>query len=242
MDQLTHGPALDLDPTLDSPTTKGGAGKSTLTSRLSSQVVFRVADPETARALGEALAGGTRVARAAAQAAGARDDNGVAGRRRGRGRSRAALERRGLASAPPAAVRAVDRRRPVGVRVHTGSESAEAAHAVGAKAYTVGQDIHFAAGTYQPDDPFGMHLLAHEVAHTVQQQGGAATRQHKLEVSTPHDAAEVEADRAADAMVTGAPAGLASRRPTPARTRRRCRTTTPRATSWRPSSRTSSRR
>lgn len=46
MDQLTHGPALDLDPTLDSPTTKGGAGKSTLTSRLSSQVVFRVADPE----------------------------------------------------------------------------------------------------------------------------------------------------------------------------------------------------
>ncbi len=57
MDQLTHGPALDVEPALDSPTTKGGAGKSTLTSRLSSQVVFRVADPETARALGEASVG-----------------------------------------------------------------------------------------------------------------------------------------------------------------------------------------
>ena len=95
------------------------------------------------------------------------------------------------------------------VRVHTGAASAQAAQAVGARAYTVGQDIHFGAGNYQPDDPFGMHLLAHEVAHTVQQQGGAATRQHKLEVSTPQDAAEVEADRAADAMVSGAPAAIA---------------------------------
>src|SRR5271168_4192919 len=33
-----------------------------------------------------------------------------------------------------------------GVRIHTGSESAHAATAVGAKAYTVGQDIHFGAG------------------------------------------------------------------------------------------------
>ena len=95
------------------------------------------------------------------------------------------------------------------VRVHTGAASAQAAQAVGARAYTVGQDIHFGAGNYQPDDPFGMHLLAHEVAHTVQQQGGAATRQHKLEVSTPQDAAEVEADRAADAMVSGTPAVIA---------------------------------
>lgn len=90
-----------------------------------------------------------------------------------------------------------------GVRVHSGSESQEATHAVGAKAYTVGNDIHFAAGKYQPDDPSGMHLLAHEVAHTVQQSGGAQRRQNKLEVSTPQDAAEHEADRAADAMVRG---------------------------------------
>src|SRR4029079_1132466 len=48
-------------------------------------------------------------------------------------------------------------------------------------------------------------LIAHEVAHTVQQRGGAAHRQNKLEVSTPGDSAEREADAAASAMVRGAP-------------------------------------
>src|SRR5207302_4398227 len=55
------------------------------------------------------------------------------------------------------------------VRVHTGSDSATAAAAVSAQAYTTGSDIHFAAGRYAPDTPAGAHLLAHEVAHTVQQ-------------------------------------------------------------------------
>jgi hypothetical protein len=52
--------------------------------------------------------------------------------------------------------------------------------------------------------------LAHEVAHTVQQQGGTPTRQNKLEVSAPQDAAEHEADRAADAMVSGQAASVSS--------------------------------
>jgi len=95
-----------------------------------------------------------------------------------------------------------------GVRVHTGESSAAANAAVGAKAYTVGQDIHFGAGQYDPSSTSGQHLLAHEVAHTVQQRGGAAVRQHKLEVSSPGDALEHEADRAADAMITGAPTSV----------------------------------
>ncbi len=91
-----------------------------------------------------------------------------------------------------------------GVRVHTGGASADAAKDLGAKAFATGQDIHFGAGQYQPDDPFGMHLLAHEVAHTVQQgAGGGGGAQTKLEVSEPGDALEGEADRAADAMVRG---------------------------------------
>ena len=89
------------------------------------------------------------------------------------------------------------------VRVHTGAESQSAASAVGAKAYTMGQDIHFGAGHYDPSSSAGEHLLAHEVAHTVQQAGGAPKRQNKLEVSTPFDPAEHEADSAADAMVSG---------------------------------------
>ncbi|MEO7730951.1 MAG: DUF4157 domain-containing protein [Kofleriaceae bacterium] len=87
------------------------------------------------------------------------------------------------------------------VRVHTGAASASAAHAVGAKAYTLGQDIHFGAGHYDPSG--NEHLIAHEVAHTVQQRGVAATRQHKLEVSAPADHGEHEADAAADAMIRG---------------------------------------
>jgi hypothetical protein len=97
------------------------------------------------------------------------------------------------------------------VRVHTGGASQTAAAAVGARAYTLGQDIHFGAGHYDPGSAGGQHLLAHEVAHTVQQAGGVQGRQHKLEISAPGDAHEVEADRAADAMVRGesAPIGNA---------------------------------
>lgn len=94
------------------------------------------------------------------------------------------------------------------VRVHAGPRSAAAAKSVGARAYTEGQDIHFGEGQYAPADPFGMHLLAHEVAHTVQQAGSTPTRQDKLEVSSPQDAAETEADLAADAMVAGQPASV----------------------------------
>ncbi len=94
------------------------------------------------------------------------------------------------------------------VRVHDGSASAEAASAVGARAYTIGQDIHFGDGQYDPSSQDGVFLIAHEVAHTVQQRGVAPVRQNKLEVSSPGDGAEVEADRAAHAMVTGAPASV----------------------------------
>lgn len=95
-----------------------------------------------------------------------------------------------------------------GVRVHTGRESAEAATAVGAKAYTVGQDIHFSAGNYKPTDSAGVQLLAHEVVHTVQNQGAGAAQLSKLEVSTPADAAEIEADQIAAAMVAPTPTAI----------------------------------
>lgn len=58
-----------------------------------------------------------------------------------------------------------------GVRVHTDAQAAESARAVNALAYTVGQDIVFGAGHYAPDTPTGRHLLAHELAHVMQQNG-----------------------------------------------------------------------
>jgi hypothetical protein len=92
-----------------------------------------------------------------------------------------------------------------GVRVHTGSESAAAAESVSARAYTVGSDIHFGAGQFDPSSREGERLIAHEVAHTVQGKATPASVQPKLEVSQPGDAAEVEADRIADSLVDNHP-------------------------------------
>src|SRR5688572_6816768 len=50
-----------------------------------------------------------------------------------------------------------------GVRIHTGERSADAAASLHAQAYTLGQDIHFGAGTYDPSSRAGEELLAHEV-------------------------------------------------------------------------------
>ncbi len=98
------------------------------------------------------------------------------------------------------------------VRVHAGGASAGAAEAVQAQAFTVGNDVHFGAGRFDPGSRGGERLLAHEVAHTLQ-QAGAPARQDKLAVSGPGDAAEREADRIADAMVDGAKAPLPSEKP-----------------------------
>jgi hypothetical protein len=90
-----------------------------------------------------------------------------------------------------------------GVRVHSGAESAAAAGAMGAHAFTVGNDIHMGAGK-RTDDPFGMHLLAHEVAHTQQQAAGGVQVQCKSEDGAgASDAQEGAADQKSDAM-TGA--------------------------------------
>ncbi len=193
--------AADLDLEVPwQPSERASAGKRSLTQGLAPRsIVFRVASAAAARELGAAF--------------GPRDRNGVAAN------ADAAVDRAagGGGAVLPAQLR--DRfESSLGadlssVRIHSGDASAEASAAVGARAYTIGNDIHFGAGHYQPDDPFGMHLIAHEVAHTQQQAGGPGHRQHKLEVSTPADAAEVEADRAADAMVAGRPISVSAASP-----------------------------
>jgi Domain of unknown function (DUF4157) len=62
------------------------------------------------------------------------------------------------------------------VRVHRDARAAESARAVNALAYTVGQDVVFAAGRYVPGTSEGRQLLAHELTHTVQQRHGAAEK------------------------------------------------------------------
>ncbi len=99
------------------------------------------------------------------------------------------------------------------VRVHSGRESAEAAVAVRAKAYTFGTDIHFAAGQYDPSSERGQRLIAHEVAHTVQQREAGSLPQGKPEASVAGDAAELEADSFADAFTLGRRAPAPTQRP-----------------------------
>ncbi|WP_238378983.1 eCIS core domain-containing protein [Geobacter metallireducens] len=57
------------------------------------------------------------------------------------------------------------------VRIHTGSAAEEMVRSLNALAFTFGQDIVFGAGHYAPDTPVGRQLLAHELVHTVQQNG-----------------------------------------------------------------------
>jgi hypothetical protein len=57
------------------------------------------------------------------------------------------------------------------VRTHTDGPAAESARAVNARAYTVGQNVVFAAGQYSPGTTEGGRLLAHELTHTIQQGG-----------------------------------------------------------------------
>lgn len=58
------------------------------------------------------------------------------------------------------------------VRVHDDSMANRSASALGAAAYTVGRDIVFAQGVQEPGDPHGRRLLAHELAHVIQQERG----------------------------------------------------------------------
>jgi len=58
------------------------------------------------------------------------------------------------------------------VRVHTDSDAAQMTRDLNAEAFTSGKDVFFASGTYNPGTPTGMRLLAHELAHVIQQRQG----------------------------------------------------------------------
>jgi len=91
-----------------------------------------------------------------------------------------------------------------GVRVHIDAKAAEAAKSLGARAFTVGQGIYFGAGQYNPTSGEGKRLLAHELTHTVQQ--GNVSTEGPLEVNTPGDSHEHEAEQVADSVINGEPA------------------------------------
>lgn len=81
-----------------------------------------------------------------------------------------------------------------GVRIHLDDTSTRSLHAL---AYTSGNDVVVRPGHFAPATPAGSRLLAHELAHVVQQRAAPTTQESGAE----H---EVEADRAAEAVTHGA--------------------------------------
>ena len=78
------------------------------------------------------------------------------------------------------------------VRVHVGPQ----AERIGAIAFTVGSDIYFAPGRFQPDTVHGQQLLGHELAHVVQQRAGRVRNPLGSGLAVVQDhALEAEADR-----------------------------------------------
>lgn len=107
-----------------------------------------------------------------------------------------------------------------GVRVHDDGEAAEVADRLGAQAFTAGQDIYFGAGQYQPGTANGRHVLAHEVAHTIQQRSSGLPP-GRMRLGRNDDPAEHHADQlAARALGRGEAAGASTLDPSFASVRR----------------------
>src|SRR5215469_15540357 len=96
-----------------------------------------------------------------------------------------------------------------GVRVHTDGRADESARSINAQAYTVGNDVVFRSGAYEPDSPGGRHVLAHELAHVMQQKSGPVSGTPApggISVSHPSDSFEQAAERTAANVMGGGPA------------------------------------
>jgi outer membrane protein OmpA-like peptidoglycan-associated protein len=87
-----------------------------------------------------------------------------------------------------------------GVRVHVDTKAAESARAVNALAYTVGRDVVFGEGQHEPTTNEGRKLMAHELAHTIQQGEPTIVALSSLALGQADDAFERVANAAADAI------------------------------------------
>jgi hypothetical protein len=82
------------------------------------------------------------------------------------------------------------------VRVHNDTRAAYSARAVNARAYTVGQQIVFGTNQFAPTTYHGRALLAHELAHAIQQEGGVCAIPGSI--LEPHSAEEKAATLAGE--------------------------------------------
>src|SRR6185436_228023 len=84
------------------------------------------------------------------------------------------------------------------VRVHADDHAAALSRDLDARAFTLGSHVAFGAGEFRPGTPAGDALLAHELAHVVQQGASASAPSTEATPSPPH---EQDADATAAAVV-----------------------------------------
>jgi hypothetical protein len=92
------------------------------------------------------------------------------------------------------------------VRVHTDSAASSSAQSVQARAYTVGSEIVFDSGHFQPGSDTGRQTLAHELTHVVQQRSGpvdGTPAAGGIQLSDPSDRFEQEAEHNASSALSG---------------------------------------
>jgi Domain of unknown function (DUF4157) len=95
------------------------------------------------------------------------------------------------------------------VRVHTDSKAAESARSVQAHAYTVGTDIVFDSGRYDPNSDAGRLMLAHELTHVDQQKEtevDGTPASGGISISDPSDRFERAAEANAARVMASGPA------------------------------------
>jgi len=99
------------------------------------------------------------------------------------------------------------------VRVHKDNQAARLSSDLNARAFTIGSRVAFGANEYQPGTLVGDALIAHELAHVVQQGGASAQaplQKGESETGALEDDADVSAVRAVASLWSGVKTGLAN--------------------------------
>ncbi|NEO31320.1 MAG: DUF4157 domain-containing protein [Symploca sp. SIO3C6] len=91
------------------------------------------------------------------------------------------------------------------VKVHNDSQAAHFSRSLNAQAFTIGRDIFFDTGRYEPNTTSGQHLLAHELTHTVQQQPQASRMVVQRRETTPSNSPRTSAAIASPPRPSPAP-------------------------------------
>jgi hypothetical protein len=94
------------------------------------------------------------------------------------------------------------------VRTHTDANAVQLSDRVNARAFTVGNHVAFGGGEYKPGTLLGEALIAHELAHVVQQRGSSGEVANMQSGDAGYDALEHDADKTATSVIASLFGGI----------------------------------